>query len=87
MLLQKEFDQIVKLEYPVAKRVNASTIVTRSQNFRQLPLVCITKAPHSVSWNTLFPHITGKSLSEALIFAQLNHKMTTDCSLNYKFNT
>ena len=31
---------------------------------------------------------TGKSLSEALIFAStLTHNMTTDCSLNYKFNT
>ena len=29
---------------------------------------------------------TGNSLSEALIFAS-THNMTTDCSLNYKFNT
>ena len=29
----------------------------------------------------------GKSLSEALILHQLTHRMTTDCSLNYKFNT
>ena len=32
--------------------------------------------------------VTGKSLSEALIFASTNPQfMTTDCSLNYKFNT
>ena len=30
---------------------------------------------------------TGKSLSEAFIFASINHNMMTDCSLNYKFNT
>ena len=30
---------------------------------------------------------TGKSLSGALIFASNNHNMTTDFSLNYKFNT
>ena len=31
---------------------------------------------------------TGKSLSEAPFFLhQLTHNMTTDCSLNYKFNT
>ena len=29
---------------------------------------------------------TGKSLSEALFLHQLTHNMTTDCSLNYKFN-
>ena len=55
----------MKLEYPVAKRVNASTIVTRSQNFRQLPLVCITKAPHSVSFQeleyTFSPHYVVSS--------------------------
>jgi hypothetical protein len=30
---------------------------------------------------------TGKSLSEALSLHQLTHNMTTDCSLNYKFDT
>ena len=30
---------------------------------------------------------TGKSLSEAPFLHQLTHNMTTDCSLNYKFNT
>ena len=28
----------------------------------------------------------GKSLSEALIFLQLTHNMTKDCSLNYQFS-
>ena len=31
--------------------------------------------------------VTGKSLSEAPIFASTNHNMTTDCSLNYEFST
>ena len=31
--------------------------------------------------------LTGKSLSEALFLHQLTHTMTTECSLNYKFNT
>ena len=31
-------------------------------------------------------HIKGKSLSEALILASTDPNMTTDCSLNYKFN-
>ena len=72
MLLQKWFDQIVKLEYPVAKRVNASTIVTRSQNFRQLPLVCASPRHHTVSvfknWNRLFPHITLFPLRRFFIY-------------------
>ena len=34
----------------------------------------------------IWKNITGNSLSEALIFAS-THNMTTDCSLNYKFNT
>ena len=29
---------------------------------------------------------TGKPLSEALFMHHLTHNMTTDCSLNYKFN-
>ena len=41
--------------------------------------------------NSLEPKVynfksTGKSFSEALILHQLTHNMTTDCTLNYKFN-
>ena len=37
--------------------------------------------------NKVLNYITGKSLSEALIFASTNQQFVTDCSLNYKFNT
>ena len=36
-------------------------------------------------WPTLT--ITGKSMSEAPFLHHLTHNMTTDCSLNFKFNT
>ena len=98
MLLQKWFDQIVKLEYPVAKRVNASTIVTRSQNFRQLPLVCASPRHHTVSvfknWNTPFPHImwfplTGFSFMDPKVIENtvpLSHYCSLICTNLVKCN-
>ena len=50
-----------------------------SRNSKTVKTTQATKNPKAV--------YTGKSLSEALILHQLIHNMTTDCSLNYKFNT
>ena len=50
--------------------------------------ICSYIIRHLVSKFWLYIICTGKSLSEAIIFASTNPQyMTTDCSLNYKFNT